>query len=85
MNTFRLVLSSPDGSIFDDDVYMLTLRGAEGDLAVMAGHVPFMTPVRSGKIKIVLPDESEKEYDAQAGILSVEKDKTTLLSGSFKT
>ena len=47
MNTFRLIVSSPDGNLFDGDAVMLTLRGVEGDLAIMAGHVPFLTSVVS--------------------------------------
>ena len=48
MNTFQLNISSPDGKIFEGAVARITVRGAEGDLAVMAGHVPFMTSVRPG-------------------------------------
>lgn len=43
MNTFRLLISTPDGNVFDGAVVQLCLRGSEGDLAVMAGHIPFMT------------------------------------------
>ena len=46
MNTFQLNISSPDGKIFEGAVARITVRGAEGDLAVMAGHVPFITSVR---------------------------------------
>ena len=48
MKPFRLKISSPDGDIFDGDIQMLVLRGAEGDLAVMAGHAPFITSVKAG-------------------------------------
>ena len=45
MKTFPLTISSPDGDLFRGDVEMLIVRGTEGDLAVMAGHVPFVTAV----------------------------------------
>ena len=52
MKEFRLVISSPDGTIFDRDITNISLRGANGDLAVMAGHIPFITSVKPGECKI---------------------------------
>ena len=46
MNTFGLTISSPDGNIFQGEAVKLSVRGIEGDLAVMAGHIPFITAVK---------------------------------------
>ena len=46
MNTFTMEISSPNGSLFHEDINMIALRGADGDLAVMAGHIPFVTAVK---------------------------------------
>ncbi|MDO5478583.1 MAG: F0F1 ATP synthase subunit epsilon, partial [Clostridia bacterium] len=43
MNTFHLTVASPDGNKFSGDVIKLDVRGTEGELAVMAGHIPFVT------------------------------------------
>ncbi|MBR6483595.1 MAG: hypothetical protein IKT14_01130 [Clostridiales bacterium] len=83
MSTFKLIVSTPDGHIFDDDVKCLSLRGTEGDLAVMAGHIPFATVVKPGSCKIETEAET-KEAEVDGGILTVGEDKTILLSGSFK-
>lgn len=82
MNTFRLTVSSPDGNLFDGEAGVISLRGADGDLAVMAGHVPFITSVQPGRCKITLPDESEKELTLDGGILTVAAGAVTLLSSS---
>ena len=64
---------------------MLTLRGAVGDLAILAGHIPFTTTVKGGRVKIELPDETEKFGETDGGLLTVSPDGiVTLLSGSFK-
>lgn len=84
MNTFRLTVSSYDGTIFEDNVYMLTLRGVSGDLAVMAGHIPFATSIVPCKVKIMLDDSTERYAEIQSGLLSVASDKTTLLSENFR-
>ena len=83
MNTFKLTITSPDGELFSGEVLRIILRGAEGDLAIMAGHIPFVTTVKSGECRILLEDESEKTGYADGGILTVSSEKVTLLSGSF--
>jgi len=84
MNTYNLIISTPDGSVFDDQAQALVVRGTEGELAILAGHIPFITAVKSGECKVVLPDESEKVAALGGGILTVQGDKTTLLCSDFK-
>ena len=84
MNTFKLNISSYDGTIFEEEVYMLILRGASGDLAVMAGHIPFATSVVPCECRIKFDDDTEKKAKIDGGLLTVGNDKVTLLSGSFE-
>ena len=83
MNTFRLCISSPDGILYKRDAVFLSLRGADGDLAIMAGHVPFVTSVKHCRCKVVFPDEGERTGITEGGLLTVSKESVTLLSGSF--
>ena len=84
MNSYNLVISSPDGTIFDGQAVFLSLRGAEGELAVMAGHIPFITSVKPCECKVELSDGTEKKARIDGGLLTVDAGKVTLLSGSFK-
>ena len=86
MNTFRLIIASPDGNLFDGQVYMLTVRGSEGELAILAGHVPFVTTVVPCQCKIEPADEDEDDRIGytDGGLLSVSRDTVTLLSSSFR-
>ena len=83
MKTFRLIISSPDGNLFDDQAVCISTRGTMGDFAVMAGHTPFITTVKAGECKIDLENE-EKVATTEGGILTVSKENVTLLSSSFK-
>lgn len=83
MNTFDFSVSTPDGCLFRGEVFSVSLRGANGDLAVLSGHIPFITTVKPCKCKIILPDGTEKFFNTESGILTVKKEKTTLLSGSI--
>ena len=83
MNSYQLVISSPDGAIFEGEALNLLVRGANGDLAVMAGHIPFITSVQPCDVKVTLADETEKTGHVDGGLLTVAADKVTLLSGNF--
>ena len=83
MNTFFLRVATPDGDSFKGYAIMLTVRGVEGELAVMAGHIPFVTSVKPCKIKIETEDE-EFYANIGGGILSVSKNETVLMSSSYK-
>ena len=84
MNSFLLKVSSPDGDLFSDKVMMLSLRGTEGSLAIMAGHVPFVTSVVPCECKIVLDNGDERLAECDGGLLTVSHDGASLLSGSFR-
>ena len=84
MKTYHLTVSTPDGNVFDEQAVMLTVRGSEGDLAVLADHIPFLTAVKPCECTVVLPDDTERTAQIGGGILTVTSDKTTLLSSDFK-
>ena len=83
MKAFLLKISSPEGDLFSGNVVKLCVRGTEGDLAVMAGHIPFVSYVKPCDCKIELEDGSEKVGHIQGGVLTVSKDKVILLSGDL--
>ena len=83
MNLFPLLVSSPDGNRFKGEVFMLSLRGSEGSLAILAGHIPFVTSVKPCECRIELEDGTVLTAHTDGGLLSVSSDSVTLLSGSF--
>ena len=83
MKTFKLIVSTPQGNVLEKDITMLSLRGTEGSLAVMAGHVPFITTTKAGEVKIKT-ENGEELYQASSGMLTVTRDRTILLCGELK-
>jgi len=84
MKTFNLTISSPDGNIFEGEVTVISARGTEGEFAIMAGHIPFITAIKAGDCKIEFEDGTEKIGRTEGGLLTVSNEGVTLLSGSFK-
>ncbi len=84
MNTFKLTVASPDGNTFSGDVVKLDVRGTEGELAIMAGHIPFITSLVKAPLVLWLDENTKKTATAEGGLLTVGKDRVILLSGSFR-
>lgn len=84
MNVFKLKISTPDGDMFDGEAVKLDVRGIEGELAVMAGHIPFMTALKPCDCKILLPDGEERTGTTEGGLLNVGSEQVTLLAGGYK-
>ncbi|MBQ3706216.1 MAG: F0F1 ATP synthase subunit epsilon [Clostridia bacterium] len=82
MNTFSLMISSPDGDLFRGEATRLILRGTEGDLAVMAGHVPFVTAIRKGRCVLETADGTRRTGLIESGLLTVDREKTTVLTSA---
>lgn len=81
MNVFKLKISTPDGDVFAEDAVKLDVRGLEGELAVMAGHVPFMTALKPCDCRILLPSGDERIGEVEGGLLAVGEEVTLLVSG----
>ena len=80
MKIFRMTISTPDGNLFDGDIQSISLRGAEGELAVMAGHTPFVTITKAGVCRLLREDNTETSFETEEGILSVWENKAKLVT-----
>jgi len=84
MKTFKLTVSSPDGNLFSGDCVKLDVRGTEGELAIMAGHIPFVTSLVEAPCAVWTDEETKRTATAAGGLLTVGANSVTLLSGSFR-
>lgn len=84
MNKFHLIVSSPDGHMLDDEATCLIVCGTEGELAVMAGHIPFVTTLAAGRCRVSFASGAVRSASVESGILSVSGESVVLLSGSFR-
>ena len=83
MSSYKLTIASPDGNLFEGQVYSLSLRGVEGELAILAHHVPFITSVVPCICRIEEQDGTERTGKTSGGILTVSGEETVLLASDF--
>jgi F-type H+-transporting ATPase subunit epsilon len=51
-NTLKLEIVTPDAKAYSEDVEMVTLPGAEGEMGIYPLHVPLLTQIVSGEMTI---------------------------------
>ena len=52
MATLRLEIVTPEATTYSEDVEMVVLPGSEGELGVYPRHVPLLTTVKPGELRI---------------------------------
>ena len=80
----RLLVLTPEESVFDGQVDGAIVPLPDGWLGIYPGHLPFSARVRPGEILVQVGDRSTV-IATIGGILSVEDDAVTLLTGAAKT
>jgi F-type H+-transporting ATPase subunit epsilon len=67
-------------SIFSGNVTMIVAHGIQGDLGVLPGHVPLLTQLTPGPVRVMLEDGEENIYYVSGGMLEVQPTVVTVLA-----
>ena len=51
-NMLKLEIVTPDAKTYSEDVEMVTLPGAEGEMGIYPMHVPLMTQIVAGEVSV---------------------------------
>ena len=62
---FIVEIITPDSSILKSDASEVVIPSYEGDMGILKDHIPLITFLRPGLIKIV--NESERKYFVEEG------------------
>lgn len=79
MAQFMLEIVTPDRKFFEEEVDMVIIKGIEGDLGILKGHTPLVTPLDIGRIKIK-QGGNFKVAAIAGGYIEVTKEKATIIS-----
>lgn len=77
--TFNLQIISPTRVFFDEDVDMAEMRTTEGEIGVLAGHIPLTAILEPGILKIH-QDGTVKEAALLDGFVEIRGNKVTVLA-----
>ena len=82
MATFPLELVTPERLMFSEEVQAVRAPGVDGSFGVLAGHVPLLTQLKVGLIKITLPGGREELIATTGGFMQVSRHKVIILADS---
>ena len=77
--TLRLEIVTPEATAYSEDVEMVTLTGADGELGVYPNHVPLLTTLRPGELR-VLKGGRETFLAVGEGFVEVKGDSVSVLT-----
>jgi F-type H+-transporting ATPase subunit epsilon len=72
-------LVSPERELFAGDVDQVDAPGSEGDFGVLAGHAPFMTTLKEGRVK-AYDGDTVLTFDVRGGFADVTAEGLTILA-----
>lgn len=67
----HLSIVSPEKSIFDGEVRMVTLPGTIGSFSVLPGHAPIVSSLKEGTISYATTDGEVRTLDIQGGFMEM--------------
>ena len=79
MATLRLEVVTPEAKTFSEDVDMVTIPGIDGELGILPLHVPLITALQPGELK-VLRGGQETFLATGGGFAEVLPDRVSILT-----
>jgi len=78
-NTLKLEIVTPDGTVYSEDVEMVTLPGVAGQMGILPQHVPLISQMVPGEM-IVRKDGHEIFFATGAGLIEVAATRVSILT-----
>ncbi len=81
MSTIQVDVVSAEESIFEGEAEFVVLPGESGELGIFPQHIPLITRIRPGAVRIKLVGKAEETFVFVAGgILEVQPGRVTVLA-----
>lgn len=80
-NTFLVEVVTPEHKVYSGTATMVSVKGMEGELGIMANHIPMVTPLRIAPVT-VKRDGKQDVIAVNGGFIEVRKDKVVILAES---
>lgn len=78
---FHIQVVSPDRMFYEEDIEMLEVKTTEGEIGVLAGHIPLTAIIAPGVARFMVNGET-KEAALHDGFLEILPDKVIILAES---
>lgn len=79
MATIQLQVITPERIVLTEDADIVVARGAEGDLGILHGHEPLITPLAIGEM-VYRVDGEDRHLAVAGGFMEVRPDRVVVLA-----
>ena len=80
MSTFEVSLVTPDGPVYEGEIEMLIVPGADGEIGVLARHAPLIAMLNAGSTRVHVKRDAEVlEFATGPGFFKVERNRALAL------
>ena len=79
-NTIHVDIVSAEGQIHSGEAEMVFVPAVQGEIGIAPRHAPLLTLIKSGEVRVQLPDGQEQFFFVGGGALEVQPKKITVLA-----
>ena len=77
---FHLTIATVDKNLFSGEAYSVMCPGREGELTVLAQHMPFITILEKGELRVKKEKDAPLEaFPVERGLLEASKEGVVVL------
>ena len=84
MKKLRLKIVCPDGEIFSGEAKSVLVTTSDGEVQILAGHMNFCAPLKTGRAKIVMENGDERTASISGGFILVTEEETKIVAVTFE-
>jgi len=77
-------LVAPDGKVWSGTARQVCAPAADGEIGILSGHIPVLSVLRRGELRINPVDGPVLRWIVEGGFLSVDSDQVTVVVDSFE-
>lgn len=81
---FKLEIMAPDRIFYVNDVYMVEYNTTEGEVGVLAGHIPMTQVLAPGVLTITEDENNKKKAALHTGFVEITQEKVTIMAESVE-
>jgi len=76
---FTCMMATPVGSLFNGDVWQVTIPGSNGLFSIRTGHMPVIATMTNGIVEIAESESNRTRYRIQTGIVEFKENMCRIL------
>lgn len=78
-NKIKFKITTPEGTVFTDEVDEVILPTPKGEIGILPGHIPLVSLLSAGEVRIKKGNE-ETSLAVSGGYIEVQNDQVTVLA-----